>query len=118
MVLAKLIRIAPALIAGCGSGRMPEDAGTFDAPAADVAEEEAADAPSDEPDADDSCYGEGVIDAGYWIGTLSCCGGKVCRGFCEDGGCRCEGFAGGCAPLYCCVYSTEQKCMAVCGPGH
>ena len=117
MVLAKLIRIAPALIAGCGGGTRLEDAGRFDATIPGASEEAAADAHANEPDADDSCNGEGVIDAGYWLGTLTCCAGRVCRGFCEDGGCWCEGFAGGCAPLYCC-FTKEPTCMQLCGPGH
>lgn len=91
--------------------------------AGDTGEEQSIDAAQDigPPVPDDSC------DAGpdvwlllsdaeppaYWYDSdgglivsyrVSCCGGRICQGFCgEDGGCYCGAVPSSCTPLKCCI---------------
>ncbi len=42
--------------------------------------------------------------------AVTCCGGRICDGFCmADGGCACGNVPGSCAPLHCCLASQQHS---------
>lgn len=46
---------------------------------------------------------------------VTCCGGQVCQGTCENGACMCGNVVGGCQHLKCCDVAGGSDEILVCG---
>lgn len=116
MVLAKLSRIAAAMLVGCGGVPPSEpDATTPDAAldgAYDVGDAPVLDAGTP-CDADPPLY---APDGQEPAELLTCCNGQICNGVCVSGSCRCGQLSGGCNPYGCCTHTdASPSCMLACG---